>query len=90
MDVVTYRGFNQIGPGQDPRFVVASFAHQLAAIADGGNPVMLVGNLEAKRDFLDVRDAVQGIIMLADRGKAGESTICVAAMPLPSKKSSAS
>jgi GDP-4-dehydro-6-deoxy-D-mannose reductase len=72
LDVVTYRGFNQIGPGQDPLFVVASFARQLAEIAEGSNPVMLVGNLEAKRDFLDVRDAVQGIMMLGEGGKPAE------------------
>ncbi len=73
IDVVTYRGFNQIGPGQDARFVVASFAHQLAEIADGADPVMLVGNLEAKRDFLDVRDAVAAVVLLGDRGESGET-----------------
>jgi len=72
IDIITYRGFNQIGPGQDERFVVASFARQLAEIADGANPVMLVGNLDAKRDFLDVRDAVQAAILLSERGESGE------------------
>jgi len=33
---------------------------------------MLVGNLEARRDFLDVRDAVQAVILLAERGESGE------------------
>ncbi len=71
LDAIVYRGYNQIGPGQDERFVVASFARQLATIADGGDPVMLVGNLEAKRDFLDVRDAVSAVLLLGERGEAG-------------------
>jgi len=33
LDVVVARPFNHIGPGQDERFVVASFARQLADIA---------------------------------------------------------
>ncbi len=72
IDAVVYRGFNQIGPRQDERFAVPSFAHQLARIAEGGERVMLVGNLEARRDFLDVRDAVQAVILLAERGESGE------------------
>jgi GDP-4-dehydro-6-deoxy-D-mannose reductase len=67
-----YRGFNQIGPRQDARFVVGSFAQQLAEIADGAQPVMHVGNLDAKRDFLDVRDAVRAVLLLAERGESGE------------------
>lgn len=59
------RPFNHIGPGQDKRFVTASFALQLARIAHGRAPrVMSVGNLEAKRDFSDVRDIVRGYRLL--------------------------
>ena len=56
LDVIVARPFNHIGVGQDPRFAVASFARQLAEIAAGGAAVMHVGNLDAQRDFLDVRD----------------------------------
>ena len=72
VDAVITRAFNHIGPGQNARFAVPSFATQLAAIAAGGDPVLLVGNLEAKRDFLDVRDVVAAYITLAQRGTAGE------------------
>ncbi len=72
VDAVITRSFNHIGPGQDRRFVVPSFAAQLAAIAGGANPVMLVGNLEARRDFLDVRDVVAAYAALARSGDAGE------------------
>lgn len=70
--IVIARGYNQIGPGQNPRFVVPSFASQLAAIAEGAAPVLHVGNLENQRDFLDVRDAVAAYMLLAERGVPGE------------------
>ncbi len=64
------RPFNHIGPGQDRRFVSASFALQLARIAHGQAPaVMRVGNLEARRDFSDVRDIVRGYRLLAKSGR---------------------
>jgi GDP-4-dehydro-6-deoxy-D-mannose reductase len=66
---VIARPFNHIGAGQDPRFVVSNFARQLACIARGlVPPVMEVGNLEARRDFSDVRDVVRAYRMLATNG----------------------
>jgi GDP-4-dehydro-6-deoxy-D-mannose reductase len=53
------RPFNHTGPGQSERFVVPGFAAQIARIEAGLQPpVLRVGNLEASRDFLDVRDVV--------------------------------
>jgi len=72
IDVVIARTFNHIGPGQSERFVVANFAAQLAKIAAGAPPQLYVGNLDAKRDFLDVRDVVRAYIALAQAGKSGE------------------
>jgi GDP-4-dehydro-6-deoxy-D-mannose reductase len=72
VDAVIARAFNHIGPGQSDRFVVPSFASQLAAIARGGEPVMYVGNLDAKRDFLDVRDVVEAYVAIAERGESAE------------------
>jgi len=72
LDVVVARPFNHIGPGQDERFVVATFAHQLAAIAAGGPPIMHVGNLSAERDFLDVRDVCAAYAALLAYGRGGE------------------
>jgi GDP-4-dehydro-6-deoxy-D-mannose reductase len=55
--VVRVRAFNHTGPGQAPAFVVPAFARQAARIAAGLQPPLLqVGNLEPRRDFLDVRD----------------------------------
>jgi len=71
-DIVMTRAFNHIGPGQDERFVVASFALQIARIAAGDPPLLQVGNLDAQRDFLDVRDvAAAYTLLLETRGDAG-------------------
>ena len=72
LDCVVARPFNHIGPGQDTRFVVASFARQLAEIAAGAPPLLHVGNLEAQRDFLDVRDVVAAYVLLLANGRSGE------------------
>jgi GDP-4-dehydro-6-deoxy-D-mannose reductase len=72
LDVVIARAFNHIGPGQSDRFAVANFAAQLAKIAAGAAPQLYVGNLDAKRDFLDVRDVVHAYVALARDGARGE------------------
>lgn len=72
LDVVIARPFNHIGPGQDARFVVASFAAQIAAIAAGERPSTLaVGDLSVERDFSDVRDVVAAYFTLLERGDRG-------------------
>jgi GDP-4-dehydro-6-deoxy-D-mannose reductase len=59
LPVVRVRPFNHTGPGQDARFVIPSFAHQLAEIENGERePLLRVGNLDVARDFTDVRDMV--------------------------------
>lgn len=64
--VVMLRLFNHFGPGQDERFVVASFAAQLRAIAAGQEkPVIRVGNLDAIRDFLPISDVLAGYVEAA-------------------------
>ncbi len=66
---VIARPFNHIGPGQDARFVVSNFASQLAKIARKlSPPILQVGNLEARRDFSDVRDIVRAYRILAHGG----------------------
>jgi len=55
--VIRMRPLNHVGPGQSPRFAVASFARQVARIAAGVQaPVIETGTLESAREFLDVRD----------------------------------
>ncbi len=74
MCTVVTRSFNMIGPGQSPQFVVSDFARQIAEAEAGlREPVLLVGNLEARRDFSDVRDLVEAYWLLLRRGAAGEA-----------------
>ncbi len=72
------RAFNVAGPGQPPYFVVADFAKQIAEAEAGLREACIrVGNLEARRDFCDVRDLVRAYILLAEKGKPGEAyNIC--------------
>jgi GDP-4-dehydro-6-deoxy-D-mannose reductase len=54
---VRMRPFNHTGPGQTEAFAVPAFAMQIARIEAGlAEPVIRVGNLDARRDFLDARD----------------------------------
>lgn len=70
--VLITRGFNQAGPGQSPDFVVSSFARQIALVECGkAEPVLKVGNLEARRDFTDVRDTVRAYQMVMEKGRPG-------------------
>ncbi len=72
LDVVRVRPFNHIGPRQNERFVASSFAQQIAAIEQKNRPPVLhVGNLNAQRDFTDVRDMVRAYALAAEHGTAG-------------------
>lgn len=74
MAVMTARPQNHIGPGQNPSFVVSSFARQVADIAAGiREPVIRTGNLESRRDFLDVRDVVKGYRLILEAGHPGSA-----------------
>ncbi len=66
------RCFNIIGPGQHPSFALPSFARQLADIRRGSAaPVLRVGNLEVRRDFVHLDDAVEGYAAMLEGGAAG-------------------
>jgi GDP-4-dehydro-6-deoxy-D-mannose reductase len=70
--VVVARPFNHAGPRQDPSYVTASFARQIALAEAGRGPLaIVVGNLEARRDLTDVRDTVRAYCGLAARGAPG-------------------
>lgn len=72
MNLIMVRAFNHIGPKQSKNFVVSDFASKIAEIEKGAEPVIRVGNLEAYRDFTDVRDIVRGYTTLLKNGKIGE------------------
>ncbi|MBI1982349.1 MAG: GDP-mannose 4,6-dehydratase [Candidatus Levybacteria bacterium] len=74
LSIVRVRSFNHIGPRQSADFVVSSFAKKIAEIEKGKKePVLAVGNLEAKRDLTDVRDIVKAYSLIAKKGKIGDA-----------------
>ena len=79
LPVVVTRAFNHTGPRRGEQFVTSSFAKQIAEIEAGGirNPTIQHGNLEAQRDWLDVRDVVRAYQMAIDQCLPGEAyNIC--------------
>lgn len=73
LHIVRVRPFNHIGEGQSPQFVVSSFAKQIAEIEKlHKEPILLVGNIETKRDFTDVRDIVAAYALILEKGKVGD------------------
>lgn len=83
LPVIEARPFNHIGPRQALGFVVPDFASQLAAIKLGQQPpTMSVGNLEAQRDFTDVRDVVRAYMLLAERGRPGRAYLICSGQPV--------
>jgi GDP-4-dehydro-6-deoxy-D-mannose reductase len=72
--VLVTRAFAHTGPGQEPNFAVPGFARQLAMIEVGRMPAELrVGNLDAQRDLMDVRDVVHAYRLLMQLGVPGET-----------------
>lgn len=60
---VRFRPFNHTGPGQASAYVVSSFARQIVRIERGWqHPMMRVGNLAVRRDFLDARDVARAYL----------------------------
>ena len=70
--IVVARAFNHVGPRQDPFFAASGFARRIADIEAGRwEPVLSVGNLDARRDLTDVRDTVRAYRLIAERGSPG-------------------
>jgi GDP-4-dehydro-6-deoxy-D-mannose reductase len=73
LKVVRTRGFNHTGPRRGEVFVESNFAQQIARIEKGKQePTIFVGNLEARRDYTDVRDMVRGYWLATEKCEPGE------------------
>lgn len=70
---VVTRAFNHEGPRRGEQFVTSDFAKQIAKIEKGKQePIISVGNLEAQRDYTDVRDIVEAYWLATEKCKYGE------------------
>jgi len=71
--IVRTRAFNHEGPRRDILGANASFAYQIAKIEKRlQEPIIKVGNLEATRNFTDVRDTVKAYYLAMEKGVPGE------------------
>jgi GDP-4-dehydro-6-deoxy-D-mannose reductase len=72
LPVVILRMFNLLGPGQSPELACSAFARQIALAEVTRTNEIVTGNLDARRDFVDVRDAVRAFALAAEKGKPGQ------------------
>lgn len=71
--IMRTRGFNHTGPRRGDTFAESNFAKQIAMIEKGKqDPVIFVGNLDARRDYTDVRDMVRGYLLSVEKCEPGE------------------
>jgi GDP-4-dehydro-6-deoxy-D-mannose reductase len=82
---IRMRPFNHTGPGQSEAFAIPSFAMQIARIEAGlQEPILRIGNLEAERDFLDVRDVTEAYALaVAKSDEVPSGTILNIASGIP-------
>ncbi len=70
---VVARIFNIVGPGQTSTHACGRFAEELVALEGAAHPCLEVGPLSPTRDFVDVRDVSEGLVLMARRGAPGET-----------------
>ena len=75
--IVRTRAFNHAGPGQSDDYVLAALARQVAEaeLAGEGEAVLRTGNVDAKRDFTDVRDVARAYTGAAE-AEPGAYNVC--------------
>jgi len=75
--IAVARVFNLIGPGQSPEFAVPGFAQRIAtAEREGGEVELALGNPDAIRDFVDVRDGARALLELSRCQLTGTFNLC--------------
>lgn len=71
-ETIIARPFNHCGPGQSPGFIVPDLAEQLVSVERGEKEIVSVGNLDAERDYTDVRDIARAYRLILGKGVPGE------------------
>lgn len=73
LKIILTRAFNHEGPRRGEQFVTSSFAKQIAEIEKGKRePIVTVGNLQARRDYTDVRDVVLAYWLATEKCEFGK------------------
>lgn len=73
MDTVVSRAFNHEGAGRGIMFVTSVITNQIMKLKNGETDRILIGNINAFRDWSHVTDIIQGYLLLAEKGKSGEA-----------------
>ncbi len=74
LNIYRIRAFNHTGPRREPNFVESDFARRIALIEkDKSDPVIQVGNLDARRDYSDVRDMVRAYWLAVQHCEPGRA-----------------
>jgi GDP-4-dehydro-6-deoxy-D-mannose reductase len=78
LEIAVIRAFNQLGPGQSPKFVASDFARQVAEAELAGSDTarLSVGDISIARDFTDVRDSARAYLTVAQQRLAGTFNLC--------------
>lgn len=72
VEIVRTRTFPHTGRRRGAVFAESSFARQIAEIElEKAAPVIHVGNLDAVRDFSDVREVIHAYLLLLEHGESG-------------------
>ena len=71
-ECIIARPFNHVGPGQGPGFIMPDLAQQIVSVSASQQSEVMVGNLDAQRDYTDVRDIARAYRLLLQAGKSGE------------------
>ncbi len=73
LKIILTRAFNHEGPGRGEQFVTSTFAKQIAQIEKGKQePIVKVGNLQAQRDYTDVRDMIRAYWLATEKCEFGK------------------
>ncbi|MFQ5762266.1 MAG: GDP-mannose 4,6-dehydratase [Candidatus Bathyarchaeia archaeon] len=72
LHIVRTRAFNHEGPRRGYQYVTTEIAAQVAGVLRGKTNGVVLGNLDAQRDWMDVRDAIRGYMLAIEKGRPGE------------------
>ncbi len=72
LDVVMARTFNLIGEGFSEKLFIGKLYSQIKKYKSGEISKIILGNLENKRDYIDIYEAIKYYVKIAEKGKSGE------------------
>lgn len=72
LDTVVSRAFNHEGAGRGLMFVTSVVTNQIMKLKLGETDRIVIGNLNALRDWSHVKDIVLGYLLLAEKGNSGD------------------